>query len=85
MEQKNVYRVVRDHDGDRNYVVGEQRVGTHQHLGHLVPKSLEFVGPAPAEKAEGAPANKSEPAPSNKAKGAAPANKAATGRRAKKK
>ena len=68
------YRVLREHDGDRFYKEGETRDAKAIDVAHLVPRVLEEIGPAPAEKGE--------PAPANKAEGAAPANKA-SGRKAK--
>lgn len=69
------WEVVREHEGDRFYREGEFRFGTKADLGHLAPKVLRLVGPGNA---------KAEPAPLNKAEGAAPANKASTGRKGRK-
>lgn len=69
------YRVLRGHEGDRVYSEGETRVADAAVVKHLVPRVLEDLGPAGA---------KAEQAPQNKAEGAAPANKAATGRKGKK-
>lgn len=74
MADKVIFTVVRRHDGDRTYDVGETREGTMAELGHLVPKVL-----VPASNGV-----KAERSPQNKAEGAAPANKAATGRGRKK-
>jgi hypothetical protein len=58
------YRVLRPHDGDKFYNVGDTREGNENDLKHLVPKTLQPIG----QKAEGgAPKNKSEKAPKNKA------------------
>jgi hypothetical protein len=70
------WKVLRRHDGDRLYEEGEIRTGTKAELGHLAPKTIELLGPEP-------PKGKAESAPLNKAESAAPANKAATGRKAK--
>jgi hypothetical protein len=70
------WKVLRQHEGDRMYQEGETRLGTKAELGHLSPKTLELIGPS-------IDSAKSEPAPLNKAEGASPANKAATGRKAK--
>jgi hypothetical protein len=70
------WKVLRRHDGDRLYEEGEIRTGTKAELGHLAPKTLELLGPAGAQ-------GKAESEPLNKAESAAPANKAATGRKAK--
>lgn len=65
------YRVLRIHEGDRLYQEGDIREGAEHELKHLVPHVLEPI----EEKAESAQLNKAEVA--------APANKAATGRKAK--
>ena len=66
------FGVLRPHEGDRFYNVGDIREGAANELAHLVPHVL-----APLE-------TKAEPsAPLNKAEDAAPANKAAHGRKAK--
>lgn len=75
MEMLTRYRVLREHDGDRFYQEGDTRDAKASDVGHLVGRVLEEIGPVPAEKAE--------PAPKNKAEGAAPANKASAGRKAK--
>jgi len=64
------YRVFCDHDGDRFYRQGETRTADPAAVAHLVGKVLEPIK------------GKSEPSPKNKAEGAAPANKASTGRKA---
>lgn len=76
-DQKNAYKVLRRHEGDRFYEEGDTREGTAAELGHLVPNVLELIGPVKAEKAEAKPKNKALPA--------APANKAVTtpGRKSK--
>jgi len=66
------YRVVREH-GD--FAEGSIREAEELAVAHLVPVSLELIGPADSEEEE--PAAKSEPTPQNKAENAAPANKAA--------
>lgn len=63
--QSITWNVIREHDGDRPYKVGETRQGTVADLGHLEGTSLERAEPAameqPAGKSEGASAhNKSE-------------------------
>jgi hypothetical protein len=63
------YRVIRKHIGDRTYLPGDERQG--EFLEHLVPRVLQPISA------------KAEPALNNKAEGAAPANKASTGRKAK--
>ncbi|RYC10067.1 hypothetical protein [Ciceribacter ferrooxidans] len=68
------WKVLRMHEGDRIYHEGEVRQGSMEELGHLSPLTLQLIEPE-ARKAEGAPLNKAE--------GAAPANKARTGRKAK--
>jgi hypothetical protein len=75
MSQTYDWKVVREHQGDRFYREGETRQGTEAELGHLVPRTLQRLGAA----------EKSEPENLNKAESAAPANKAATGRKANKK
>lgn len=64
------YRVVREHG---EFVEGSIREAEPGDVAHLVPKSLELLGPV---------RTKSDPAPKNKAESAAPANKATTGRKA---
>ncbi len=77
-ETSKIYRVVREHEGERLYLAGEERVARPSAVAHLVPKCLEEIGDAPAadEKAEDAPANKAESAaPANKAEGRKAAKK----------
>lgn len=82
MGQIMLWKVVREHEGDRKYVEGETREGSESDLGHLVPKVLELIGPKPADSEQ--EAAKSETASEkNKAEGAAPANKAAKAPRRK--
>jgi hypothetical protein len=87
MAKLMLYRVLREHQGEKPYVTGDDRIADPDAVSHLVPNVLEEVGPAPeepapddanAEKAEGASTEtKSEGAsPSNKAETAAPARKA---------
>jgi len=58
------YRVLRPHDGDKFYAIGDIREGNETELKHLVPLTLE---PLKEGKAESAPANKAEKAaPKNK-------------------
>lgn len=71
MTQNQLYRVVREHVGDRPYAEGEVRISRPEDVAHLVPHVLEPLG------------EKSETKPSNKAESAAPANKADPGRKAK--
>lgn len=74
MADKNTYRVLRPMDGDRLYAVGDTRVLTAQEAAHLVPLSLELIGPASKPDVESNAAAK----PKAAAKAAAPlANKAA--------
>ncbi|WP_421912738.1 hypothetical protein [Mesorhizobium sp.] len=68
------YRVIREHGA---FLEGDVREAEETTVAHLVGKSLTPIGPV-----DGA-ATKSEPAPENKAESAAPANKAATGKRVK--
>jgi hypothetical protein len=58
------YRVLRPHDGDKFYNIGDTREGNESELKHLVPLTLEPITEAKAEKA-----------PLNKAVKAAPKNK----------
>jgi hypothetical protein len=84
MAKKQKYLVVREHVGDRPYTEGEERTALAADVKHLVPHVLELLGDADGEdEAEGS-GEKAEPAPSNKAEPAAPANKAATGRKSTK-
>jgi hypothetical protein len=66
------YRVIREHGA---FAEGDIRESEEATVAHLVGKSLTLIGPVDAEK--------SEPTPKNKAERAAPANKAATGRKGK--
>lgn len=75
MKKLMKYRVVREHQGERDFAVGDERVADPGAVAHLVPNVLELIGPADAEEAE--PGAKAEPSPENKAEPAAPANKAA--------
>jgi hypothetical protein len=77
MSKMTEYRVVRRHDGDRLYNVGDTRTALETEVKHLIPHVLEPIGPAPE------PAAKAEPDHANKAEGAAAANKAATGRKSR--
>lgn len=60
------YRVLRPHDGDRFYKIGDTREGNENELKHLVPLTLEPInekseGPSPKNKVvKGAPKNKAE-------------------------
>jgi hypothetical protein len=76
-ETAKLYRVIREHEGERFYRPGEERVARPTSVAHLVPPCLEEIGDAPDQA-------KSEEAPLNKAEPAAPANKA-SGRKANKK
>lgn len=92
------YRVLRRHDGDRMYEEGDIRIARDTDVKHLLPNVLEEIGPADEGAAEtrtfapedvasvfSVPAEKAEPVPLNKAEPAAPANKADTGRKPKRK
>lgn len=58
------YRVLRPHDGDKFYRIGDIREGNEIDLQHLVPLTLE---PITETKAENAPLNKAvKAAPKNK-------------------
>ena len=70
MSKLQNYRVLRGHEGDRPYAEGETRQADPAAVAHLVGKVLEPIK------------GKAEPSPRNKAEGAAPANKASTGRKA---
>ena len=74
------WRVIRDHEGDRPYTVGETREGSAAELGHLEGNVLERMdaGTDAQEKpATNADPQKSEGAAArNKAEGPSPANKA---------
>lgn len=74
------FEVIREHQGDRFYRVGEMREGSASDFAHLIPNVLRLVE---GEKADPAPLNKAEPEPENKAEPAAPANKAKPRRKAK--
>lgn len=63
---KKLYRVVRRHDGDKPYQVGDVREGYEHELRHLIPSCLQEIK-AEAEKAAPAHANKQAPAVKNKA------------------
>lgn len=72
MAEKMKYRVLRPHDGDKPYAVGDTRVAEPQDVAHLVPKVLEPLDGAaakPKAKAEPKVQNKADPALSNKAEG----------------
>lgn len=71
MGEKLTFEVVRRHIGDRDYDRGDTREGTMADLGHLVPHVLQPLD------------SKADASLDNKAEGAAPANKAAKGRKAK--
>lgn len=58
------YRVLRPHDGDKFYNVGDIREGNENDLKHLVPLTLE---PIKTKAEDAAPKNKSEKALKNKA------------------
>lgn len=77
MAKLTEYRVLREHEGDKFYTPGDTRTALASDVKHLIPHVLELIGDA-AEVEE-----KAEPAPANKAEGAAPANKAITGPKAK--
>lgn len=93
------YRVLRAHDGDRFYNEGDTRTARDVDVKHLVPNTLEEIGPAAfggkgdhddngttggaAEPVTTASVAKAEPAPLNKAEYAAPVNKAASPRKSK--
>jgi hypothetical protein len=87
------YRVVREHQADKAYREGDTREAVEGEVSHLVPHVLELIGPAPSKseatepeaKSEPAPQNKAEPEPTNKAETAAPAKKAASPRKSKRK
>jgi len=68
------WKVMRGHEGDRFYREGEIRIGSVAELGHLSPRTLQRLGPAPTAKSEAKPHNKAE---------RPLANKAETGRKAK--
>lgn len=58
------FKVVRAHEGDRSYAVGDVRDGRYEDLKHLIPKVLQPI----EGKAEAAPQNKAERPPKNKAR-----------------
>jgi len=72
------FRVLREHGA---FVEGDVREAEEAEVAHLIPKCLELIGPAGSKEEE--LAAKAEPAPNNKAEPAAPANKAATGKKGK--
>lgn len=74
MSKEIQWDVIREHEGDRFYKTGDTRIGTREELGHLSPKCLMPRETGTASKAEPKLLNKAE---------VAPANKAATGRKAK--
>lgn len=57
---KKLYRVVRRHEGDKPYEVGDTREGEEHELKHLVPSCLQEI------KAEREHANKAERVSRNK-------------------
>jgi len=69
------YRVIREH-GD--FAEGAIRTAAPNDVAHLVPKSLELIGPAKDQ-----PDEKTNAEPDNKAFIASPANKAASRRGSK--
>jgi len=72
MPKMTEYRVLRAHDGDRWYGEGETRAAVEAEVKHLIPQTLEPIGPVEdevEEKAKPAPENKAEAAPANKTKG----------------
>lgn len=81
MTKLTKYRVVREHQGDKDYAEGDERIAAAADVKHLIPNCLEEIGPAD-EPDDGAAEN-AEPAPQDKAEDAAPANKAITGRKPK--
>jgi hypothetical protein len=56
------FRVLRPHDGDQFYNIGDVREANEADVKHLVPLTLQPI----AEKAETATANKAAPAVKNK-------------------
>ncbi len=60
MSKLSLYRVVREHTGDRPYAAGETRTAAPHEVVHLVPHVLDLIGDAPDEKAEGPLDNKAE-------------------------
>lgn len=57
---KKLYRVVRRHEGDKLYEVGDTREGEDHELKHLIPSCLQEVKAEHANKAERVSRNKSE-------------------------
>jgi len=49
MAKKTEYLVVREHEGDRFYAVGDTRIAAANEVKHLVPHVLEEVGDAADE------------------------------------
>ena len=70
---QRTYRVVREHDGDRYYFEGDTRTADSNDVAHLIPHVLVLDDDG----------EKSDAPEENKALGAAPQNKAASGRRTK--
>lgn len=65
------FKVIREHLGDRYYLVGETREAQRADVKHLIGKSLELPGKAarPAlNKAARPPVNKADQTSANKAK-----------------
>jgi hypothetical protein len=91
MAQKLKWKVIREHTGDRFYPEGDVRIGTKADLGALEGRLLELIGPdeneagdeTASESADEAAAEKAEPEHLNKAEDAAPANKADSQRKSK--
>lgn len=79
MAEQMLYRVLREHEGDKSYVTGDTRTADPAVVAHLIPNVLEAIGPAPAENAPRPPRKTKSggASPSTKAKTAAPARKAA--------
>lgn len=75
MSKKNDYRVVREHEGDRFYSVGDTRTAIPSEVKHLIPHVLEEIGASSEQDDKPITEEKAEPAPKNKAEGAAPSNK----------
>ena len=61
---KKTYRVLRRHDGDKLYEVGDTREGEDHELKHLVPLTLQEI----TEKTDRPHANKAERLSSNKSR-----------------
>lgn len=49
MAKLTKFRVIREHEGDRFYAVGDTRTAVAAEVKHLVPNVLEEVGPAETE------------------------------------